>query len=209
MVAFVNLVASLLAIAGVVWGVVAAPNQTIPFWLLAISVASTFAISVYDPRSATLKFRVRQVCSRIKARAETTLSIAAGDCSWIVHERQQLLQIAETVRVRLLCIKNLTDPVREVLSELARHNNITIHTYETYKEMPFRFIIADGEKQQGRSMIYVDKRVPVFDLMGFFSIPDPLRTTHKARYIDPNSREFSMISRVFDLSFRAGPLFQP
>lgn len=194
-----GLVGSVCTIVGTLWQLLGAQERwSWPWALLLVAVVSLSLKLQLSPDSVSLKFRVRRACKVIKLRATHTIDIAAGDCSWLGDELEELqARLGEKgIRLRMICEETGNPSYCKNIEALAKNSLCDVRRYGD--ESLLRCIIIDRESELDREMLLLERRTTANEIVSFFPTPGSLQQDHSARVIERDAPLFGVICKAYD-----------
>ena len=164
--------AGLCTIIGTLWQMFGAEQGwSWPWALLLVAVLCLAGLRVVSADSVEMKFRVRRACKAIKFRADRTIDIAAGDCSWLGFELEDLTTMIGDpgVKLRMVCRPTANRSHEANLETLAKCGNADIREY--VEDYHLRCIIIDRGCAFHEEMLLLEKKDTARDVLAWLRMP--------------------------------------
>lgn len=178
-----------------------------PWWLLAGALALVVVLHLYGTNTVRSRWRVLWSCRRIKAQAEESIDIAAGDCSWLPSELpvlEERLEKKTALRVRLICRRPVDREYKEAIDRLNSQSWAEVRTYAPDFRLFLRCIIVDGQRKRAEKMLLIEKHPSPSSVIGLIPYPKWVRRDHSATYVPSDSRSYAIYAQIFEDTFDNG-----
>ena len=196
----VALVGSLSSIASFALGPSGPTAQPAATGLWVVVLLSFVAIGLLSADTLPSRFLGKSAYKRIKKYASRSISIAAGDCSWLPDELDVLLERLQHVKVRLLWSGTADAHVIGAVERIAAQPNADVRKYVGERQVPYlRCIFIDPDERSTRAMVVTEKKIGPGALLRLVAVGRGF--DRRAMEVPGDHWLFELLRKYFDDAF--------